>query len=150
MQNIEIHQATGCHGDVVMTSLCTSQRRRRYVSIETPNEVSMERRQDVSVVRLHDVLLVCCDDVSRGRNDNVQSVRLHDISGKSQMKHPTTSLWLGSTSSQSYVVAMPCLYYFLLISNGFVQRFYIGFPGYLTVLLASDFYFIFLCCGMAL
>ena len=30
------------------------------------------------------------------------------------------------------------------------QRYYIGFPGYLTVLLASDFYFIFLCCGIAL
>ena len=30
------------------------------------------------------------------------------------------------------------------------QRYYIGFPGYLTVLLASDFYYIFLCCGIAL
>ena len=31
-------------GDVVTTSLCTSQRRCRYVSSETPNDVSMERR----------------------------------------------------------------------------------------------------------
>ena len=31
-----------------------------------------------------------------------------------------------------------------------VQRYYIGFPGYLTVLLASDFYYVFLCCGIAL
>ena len=30
------------------------------------------------------------------------------------------------------------------------QRYYIGFPGYLTVLLASDFYYIFLCCGIGL
>ena len=30
------------------------------------------------------------------------------------------------------------------------QRYYIGFPGYLTVLLASDFYSIFLCRGIAL
>ena len=30
------------------------------------------------------------------------------------------------------------------------QIYYIGFPGYLTVLLDSDFYFIFLCCGIVL
>ena len=30
------------------------------------------------------------------------------------------------------------------------ERYYIGFPGYLTVLLASDFYFMFLCCNFAL
>ena len=52
-----------------MTSLCASQGRRRYVSNETPNNVSMERRQDVSGVRLHDVLLVCHDDISRGYNE---------------------------------------------------------------------------------
>ena len=34
----------------------------RYVSNETPNNVSVERRQDVSAVRLHDVLLECCND----------------------------------------------------------------------------------------
>ena len=85
------------------TSLCTSQRRRRYVSNETPNDVSVERRQDVSVVRLHDVLLVCCDDVSRGRNDDVLSVRLHYVSDKSQMKHPTTSQWYVTRASQWYV-----------------------------------------------
>ena len=84
------HPAMRRHGDVVTTSLCTSQRRRRYVSNETPNDVSVERHQDVSVVRLHDVLLACCGDVSRGRNDDVPSVRLHDVSNKSQMKHPTT------------------------------------------------------------
>ena len=87
----------------------TAQRRRRYASNETPNDVSVERRQDVSVVRLHDVLLVCRDHVSRGRNDDVSSVRLHnvlnetpndvsvvrlyDVSCNSQMKHPITSLW---------------------------------------------------------
>ena len=47
------HQATRRHGDVITTSLCTSQLRRRYVSNETPNDVSVERRQTVSVVRLH-------------------------------------------------------------------------------------------------
>ena len=77
--------------DVVTMSLCTSQRRRSYVSNETLNKVSMERHQDVSVVRLHDILLERRDDVSRRRNNNVPSVRLLDVSNKSQMKHPTAS-----------------------------------------------------------
>ena len=51
----------------------------------------MERRQDVSVVRLHDILLERRDDVSRGLNNDVPSVRLLDISNKSQIEHPTTS-----------------------------------------------------------
>ena len=38
------HPATRRRGDGVTTSLCTSQRRRKYVSNETPNNVSMERR----------------------------------------------------------------------------------------------------------
>ena len=52
-------------GDVVTTSFCTSQRRRRYVPNETPNYVSMERRQDFSVVHLHDVLLEPRNDLSK-------------------------------------------------------------------------------------
>ena len=55
---------------------CMSQRRRRYVSNETPNDASVECRQDVSVVRLQDVLLVCRDHVSRGRNDDTSPRRL--------------------------------------------------------------------------
>ena len=97
------HPVTRRRGDVVATSLCTSQRRRSYVSNETPNDVSVERRQDVSVVRLHDILWEHCDDVSRGRNINVSSVRLHDISNKSQMKHPTMSHWYAIKTSQWYV-----------------------------------------------
>ena len=89
------HPATRRRGDVVTTSLCTSQQRGRYISNETPNDVSVERHQDVSVVRLHDVLLVCRDDVP--------SVRLHDVSNKSQMKHPTTSQWYVTKTSQWYV-----------------------------------------------
>ena len=50
----------------------------------------MERRQDVSVVRLY-VLLERHNDVSKGRNNDAPSLRLHDVSDKSQMKHPTTS-----------------------------------------------------------
>ena len=58
------HPATGRYGKAVTTSLCTSQQRRRYVLNETPNNISVERRQYVSVVLLHNVLLVCRDDVS--------------------------------------------------------------------------------------
>ena len=55
------------------------------------NDFSVERRQDVSVVRLHDNLLERCGDVSRGHNNNILSVCLHNLSNKSQMKHPTKS-----------------------------------------------------------
>ena len=85
------HPALRRPGDVTTTSLCTSQRRRRYVPNETPNDVSMESRQDISVVRLHDALLERRNDVSNRCNKDVPSVRLHDASNKSQMKHPTTS-----------------------------------------------------------
>ena len=78
----------------VVAATSTSQRRRMYVSNKTANDVSVGRHQDISVVCLHDVLLVCRDD----------------ISCNSQMKHPITSLWYVSTTSQSYVVVTLCLY----------------------------------------
>ena len=87
------------HGNVMTTSLSSSPRRLKQDSNETPNDVSVVRHQDVSVVRLHNVLLVCRDDVSWGRNNDVPSVRLHDVSNKSQMKHPMTSQWYVSTTS---------------------------------------------------
>ena len=80
-------------GNVVTTSVCTSQQHRRYVSNETLNDVSVERHQDVSVVHLHDVLLKCREDVSRGHNDDFPSVCLYDVSHKSQMKQARTSQW---------------------------------------------------------
>ena len=91
-----------------MTSHFTSQRLRRYVSNETPNNVSVERRQDVSVVGHHDVLLICRDDVSRGRNDDVPSVGLHDISNKSQMKYPTMSQWYVTTYNYGMSILIIC------------------------------------------
>ena len=97
------HPVARRRGDVVTTSLCTSQRRRRYVSNETPNDVSVERCQDASLIRLHDVLLERRDDVLRGSNNDVPLVRLHDVSNKSQMKHPMTSLWYVSMTSHYYV-----------------------------------------------
>ena len=114
------HPATRRRGNVVTTSLCTSQWRRRYVSNETPNNVSVERRQDVSVVHLHHVLLVCRDDVSWGRNDEVPSVRLHNVSNKSQMKHPMTSQWYVTKTFQWYVFTTS-YWYVVMTSHGDVM-----------------------------
>ena len=47
-----------------------------------------------------------------------------------------------------YNVNMTLSYFYAF--KMYKQRYYIGFPGYLTVLLASDFCYIFLCCGIAL
>ena len=43
----------------------------------------MERRQDVLVVRLHDVLLERYNDDSKGRNNDAPPLCLHDVSNKS-------------------------------------------------------------------
>ena len=94
------HPAIRLRGDVVTTSLCTSQRRHMYAPNKTLNDVLLERRQDVSMVRLQYVLLERCDDVLKGRNNDVPSVHLHDNSRKSQMKHPTTSQWYVTKTSQ--------------------------------------------------
>ena len=99
------HLATKRRDDVLMTSLCTLQWRRRYVSNETPNNVSMERRQDVSMVCLHDILLERCDGASKGRNNDVSSVRFRDVTNNSQIKHPTTSHWYVTKTSQWYISA---------------------------------------------
>ena len=101
--NFFTHPASRPRSDVVTTSVCMSQQRRSYISDETPNDVSVEHRQDVSVVRFHNILLERLDDVSRGCNNNVSSVRLLDVSIKSQMKHPTTSQWYVTKTSQWYV-----------------------------------------------
>lgn len=62
----------------------------------------MERQQDASVVRLHDVLLEHHDDVLKGPNNDVQSVSLHYVSIKSLIKHPTTFQWYVIKASQWY------------------------------------------------
>ena len=43
----------------------------------------MERRQDVLVVHLRHILLERHNDVSKGRNNDAPSLRLHDVSNKS-------------------------------------------------------------------
>ena len=94
------HPAIRRCDDVIMLSLCTSQRRFRYDSNKSPNNVSGERRQDISVVRLHTVLLERCDDVLKGRNNDNPSVRLQDVSNRSQMNR---SQWYVSKTSQWYL-----------------------------------------------
>ena len=92
------HPATGPPGDVVTTSLLspsnvigTSQmKHQRRLSGTSPRRVSGS---------FHNVLMVCREDVSRERNDDAPSLRLHDVSNKSQMKHPKTSQWYVSTTS---------------------------------------------------
>ena len=64
----------------------------------------MERRQDVSVVCLYDVLLERHNDVSKGRNNDAPSLRLHNVSNKSQMK---TQLRLDGTSPRRHSGASP-------------------------------------------
>ena len=102
----QTHPALRCRGDVVMTSFCVSHRRRSFVPNEASNDVSMERRQDVLVVRLPNVLLKRCNNVSNGRNNDVPSAHLHNVSNKSQMKHPTTFHWYVTKTSQWYVSTM--------------------------------------------
>ena len=45
------------------------------------------------MVCVHDVLLKRRDDVLKGRNCDILSVGLHNLSNKFQMKHPTASQW---------------------------------------------------------
>ena len=97
------HPAIRPCGDIVRTSLCTSQRRRMYVPSETLNDVWLERHQDVSMVRLRYVVLQRRDDVLNGCNNDVPSVRLQEDSSKSQMKHPTMSQWYVIKTSQWYL-----------------------------------------------
>ena len=75
---VDTHPATSRCKNVIVMSLCISKQRRRYVSNETPNDGSVGRSQDVSVVRLRAVLLESCSDVSRRRNES-PSVLLHDV-----------------------------------------------------------------------
>ena len=67
----------------------------------------MERREDVSVVLLHDVSLERRNGVSKGRNSDAASLRLLDVSNKSQMKHPATFQWYITKTSQWYVSTTP-------------------------------------------
>ena len=71
------HPARRCPDDIVATSFRPSELRWIYVSNETPNDVSEERRQDVSLVRLHDVVNEHRDNVSRVRDKDVPLARLH-------------------------------------------------------------------------
>ena len=108
--NCQNHFSAGSLDPVKNPCSKISWRRRRYVSNKTPNDFSVESRQDVSVVRLHDVLLKHRNNVLRGRNNDIPSAGLHDVSNKYQVKHPTTSQWYVTKTSQLHV-STTCHYY---------------------------------------
>ena len=70
------HLATRPRGNFVTTSLYRFEQHGRYVSNETPNDVSVERRPDISVVRIHGVPLVYLYNVS----NKVAVIRFHHVS----------------------------------------------------------------------
>ena len=70
---------------------------------ELLNDVSIERCQDASVVHFHELLLEHPNNVSKGRDNYVPSVRFSNVSNKSQMKQPTTSQWYITKTLQWYV-----------------------------------------------
>ena len=74
------HPARGRRDNVVSTSFRPSQRRRRYFSNKTPNDVSVERHQDVSVAHPQDVIKERRGNFSRERNNDVPLVRLQEVS----------------------------------------------------------------------
>ena len=80
MFHMPSHPENGRRDDIVATFFCPSQRHHKYVSNETPNNASVERRKDVLVVRRQDVIKERCDNVSRVLNNSVSLVRLHDVS----------------------------------------------------------------------
>ena len=90
--------------DIASTSFCLSQRRRKYISNETPNEVSVELCQNFSVVRLYNVMKKRLDKVSRICNSNIPLIRLHNVSNQSHMKHPTACRWYVSTMLHKNIV----------------------------------------------
>ena len=59
--------------------------------------------------------MVCYQDVTVVRINDVPLARLYDVSGKSQIKHPKTLLWYVSTTSRSYVLLVGLYYTFKLL-----------------------------------
>ena len=77
--------------DVLAASFSTSQQRCRFfIKRNIQQRVCRTSLRRLSVC-FHDALLERRDDVSRGSNNGVLSVCLHDVSNRPQMKHPTTS-----------------------------------------------------------
>ena len=79
-----------------------------YVSNETPDDASVERCQDVAVVCLQNVLLECRENVSRGRNGDAPSVRLHNVSNKSQKPPHDVSVVRHQDVSVVRIYDVPC------------------------------------------
>ena len=75
---------------VTTTYIGTPSRRLKLVSNERLNDTSVVHHQDISVVYLHDAAQERCSDVSKVSN--------HNVSSKSQMKHPVKLPWQVSTT----------------------------------------------------
>ena len=86
-----------------MGSLCTSQWRRRYVLNETPNDVSMERRQDVSVVRLYDIWNV----ITTSQKDVTMAPHQYVSTTSQTILKWNTQRRLDGTSPKRFSVASP-------------------------------------------
>ena len=81
----------------------------RLVSNETPSDVMLVRRQDVSGVHLW--------DDAQERFNNISNVPNHYVSSKSQLKHPVKLRWYVSTTSLNYLPNQSSHYSFVLKSN---------------------------------
>ena len=75
---------------IVENFICTRQRRHWYVSHETPNDVSLERHQDISVGTSHDFIRNVL--IMSQKYETITPINsLHGTSNQSQMKYPTKS-----------------------------------------------------------
>ena len=73
---------------IVENFICTRQRRHWYVSHETPNDVSLERHQDISVGTSHGFIRTVL--MMSQKYETITPINsLHDASNQSQMKYPT-------------------------------------------------------------
>ena len=79
------HQETRCRTDVVTTFLCTFQQRHRHVSNEIPNDVLVERRENVSVVCLRYLIMAFHKDITMTPHQYVATT--------SQTSHKWNTQW---------------------------------------------------------
>ena len=67
------HPATRRRGEVITTSFCTCQRRRRYVPNETPNDVDKMSQWYVSMMSYWNVMTTSKEDVTTMSNQHVST-----------------------------------------------------------------------------
>ena len=75
------------------------------VAVVSPHDVLLERQIDLAKVCNNDVLSVRLKKVSIEIPIDVSLVRIHDVSCKSQIKHPKMMLYYISTTSRNNIFA---------------------------------------------